>query len=196
MSLSLTSIAADFSHMLQSMQNNAAFIGAIILVALLIFVINSSCKNRLNHLGILPRRAIGLPGLICAPWLHASFSHWFMNAIFFFILASMTLMIESRAQFVYLCLFISVAGGLLTWIFGRKAIHIGASGVVMGLWGFLLVNAFRNPSFTAVAIAVIVFYFLGGMVINIIPKNDKSSWEAHLFGALTGIGAAFIPWFT
>lgn len=196
MSLSLTSIATDLNQMLQSMQDNAAFVGGIALVALVIFVLNSGIKNRLNRLGILPRRIAGLPGLICAPWLHASFSHWFMNAIFFFILASMTLMIESRAQFVYLCLFISVGGGLLTWIFGRKAIHIGASGVVMGLWGFLLVNAFRNPSFIAVAVAVMVFYFLGGMVINIIPKNDKSSWEAHLFGVLTGIGAAFIPWFT
>jgi membrane associated rhomboid family serine protease len=192
--MSLNSIATNLDNMLQSMHNNALFVGAFILIALVVFIANCCCKNRLNLLGIVPRKAAGLPGLLFAPWLHASLSHWFMNAVFFAILASMTLMIEGRGHFVHLCLFISVVGGFLTWLFARKATHIGASGVVMGLWGFLLINAFRNPSFIAIALAVIVVYFLGGMVINIIPKNDKSSWEAHLFGALAGIAAAFVPW--
>lgn len=193
--MTLNSVANDLNSMVQSMQDNAAFVGSLALLALIIFLINIACKNRLNVLGIYPRRAIGLPGLVFAPWLHSSLAHWLMNAIFFFILASMSLMILSRGHFLYLCLFISIAGGFLTWLFGRKAIHIGASGVVMGLWGFLLVYAFKNPSFMTVAIAVMVFYFLGGMVINIIPKNDKSSWEAHLFGMLAGVIAAFTTWF-
>jgi membrane associated rhomboid family serine protease len=191
--MTLSSIAKDLNNMVQSMQANAPFVLALILVALIIYMINCACKNRLNILGIIPRKLIGLPGLICAPWLHASLAHWFMNALFFFLLASMTLMILSQHQFVYLCLFLSVGSGLLTWTFGRRAVHIGASGVVMGLWGYLLVYAIRNPSFIAVSLAIIVLYFLGGMVINLIPKNDKSSWEAHLFGFIAGVAAAFVP---
>jgi membrane associated rhomboid family serine protease len=194
--MTLSSIANDLNNMVHSMQANAPFICLLIAIALVVYFMNTACKNKLNALGIIPRKLAGLPGLIFAPWLHASIAHWFMNAVFFFLLASMTMMIISHKQFIYLCLFLSVGGGLLTWIFGRRAVHIGASGVVMGLWGFLLVYAVRNPSFIAVAIAVIVLYFLGGMVINLIPKNDTSSWEAHLFGFIAGVAAAFVPgWF-
>jgi membrane associated rhomboid family serine protease len=191
--MSLSSIANDFSNMLQSMQYNATFVSALILTALIIHIINCCFKNKLHLLGIIPRKAYGLPGLVFAPWLHGSFSHWFINSLFFFILASMALMLISQLAFVYLCLYISIGSGLLTWIFGRRAIHIGGSGVVMGLWGFLLMNAARNPSFMTVAIGVVVFYFLGNLVANIIPKNDKSSWEAHLFGALAGVTAFWLP---
>lgn len=194
--MTLSSIAKDLHSMVQNIQAHALFICLLIVIALVIYLVNSACKNKLNILGVIPRKLIGLPGLIFAPWLHASITHWFMNAVFFFVLASMTIMIVSYKQFAYLCLFLSIGSGLLTWIFGRRAVHIGASGVVMGLWGFLLVYAVRNPSFIAIALAVIVLYFLGGMVINLIPKNDGHSWEGHVFGFIAGVTAAFMPsWF-
>lgn len=192
MSMTLASIASSFDHMQQSVQDNLWFVCSLTLIALAVFIINSCMSNRLNNLGILPRSVQGIPGILFAPWLHASLSHWLINALFFLLLASMALMLMSHTHFLRLCLILSLGSGLLTWIAGRRALHIGASGVVMGLWGYLVVYAFSHPSLVAIAVAIMVIYFLGGMVMNIIPKNDKSSWEAHLFGAITGMIAAIL----
>jgi membrane associated rhomboid family serine protease len=190
--MTLSSIANDLNRIVESVESNAAFVLAIIFAALFVYITNRLCRNRLNMLGIIPRQPIGLAGLIFAPWLHASLSHWFMNSLFFFLIASMSLVILNRHDFIWLCLFLSVGSGFLTWVFARPAIHLGASGVVMGLWGYLLVYAIRNPSFIAIALAMSVLYFLGGMIVNIFPKNDRSSWEAHLFGAVIGVLAALL----
>lgn len=196
MSFSLEAVSHDLNAMIQSMTANAFFVLSIIGVALLIYLINNSTGKHLNRLGIRPRRLPGLTGLVCAPWLHGSLSHWFMNAFFFFILSVMTLSIHGRQYFVELCLFIAIGSGFLVWLFGRRAVHIGASGVVMGLWGYLLINAIRNPTIISIAVAAMVLYFFGGMIVNIVPQNKETSWEAHLFGAIIGVSAAFIPWFT
>ena len=70
-------------------------------------------------------------------------------------------------------------------------IHIGASGLVMGYWGFVLVNAYHSPSFIAIAVAAVCLYYFSSLFANLMPQGEKVSWEGHVFGFLAGIITTF-----
>ena len=85
-----------------------------------------------------------------------------------------------------------VVGGLATWLLARPAVHIGASGLVFGYAGFLLVAGFVEKSVRGILVALIVGAFFGGMVLRgITPVASYVSWESHLFGLAAGVLAAF-----
>lgn len=84
-----------------------------------------------------------------------------------------------------------VSGGIL-WLIGRRAIHVGASGLIMGYWGYLLVYAYQHPSILSYVLAIICIYYFGGLLLSIFPKEDSVSWEGHLFGLFAGILATVI----
>ena len=83
-----------------------------------------------------------------------------------------------------------MVGGVAVWGLGRTAIHVGASGLVFGYFGYLLAKGWydRKPSSILIAIAVLLLY--GGLIFGIIPTRGFISWEAHLFGLIAGLLAA------
>ena len=82
--------------------------------------------------------------------------------------------------------------GFLTWLFGRHAIHLGSSSVIMGYFGFLSIYAFLSPNFLSLLLLVLCLYYFGGLVIALIPTNAKGvSEEGHIFGYLSGVIAYF-----
>jgi membrane associated rhomboid family serine protease len=154
-------------------------------------IINKLLSYRLNYLGIYPRDAFGLIGIVFHPVLHGSFNHLFFNSIPLFVL--LTFMITTGTS-TLICATLSIVllSGIAIWLFGRKATHIGASGLIMGYWGYLLVFAYKNPSILSYVLAIICLYYFGGLLLSIFPSEEKTSWEGHLFGLLAGIGAAYI----
>jgi membrane associated rhomboid family serine protease len=86
----------------------------------------------------------------------------------------------------------AIMGGILVWIFGRTAFHIGASGVIFSLVGFLIASGIFRKRIKALLIAIAIFFFYGGIVWGILPTQPGVSWESHMFGFLSGIGLAYI----
>jgi membrane associated rhomboid family serine protease len=83
--------------------------------------------------------------------------------------------------------------GLGTWLFGpSNTLHIGASGIVFGYFGFLLLWAYYRRSVGTVLLAVGLLLFYGSLLWGIIPQGNGISWQAHLFGLLGGGVAAFL----
>jgi len=189
----LESTTDVFNQIANSFTAHAKCLLIVIAIGFVVHITNVVFfKRRLNALAIRSRKASGLIGIVFAPWLHGDFGHLIINAIFFFVLSSMTLVIISFDNYIKLSLFLILGTGLLTWAFARRAIHLGASGVIMGYWGFILVSAIQHPSaFTIITAVVCVFYF-GTMISNVIPTDPRHSWESHLFGCLCGIIAAFL----
>ena len=71
-------------------------------------------------------------------------------------------------------------------------VHVGASGLVFGYAGFLLVAGFAEKSIKGIAVAVVVGVLFGGMILRgIAPVSSYVSWESHLFGLAAGVLAAF-----
>lgn len=171
---------------------NAQLISIIIAILFGIHAINFLLGYRLNLLGLYPRTKHGLIGIFFSPLLHGSFTHFIFNAIPLFILLNFILL-QGMHQAIIITLFITVASGLCVWLVGRKAIHVGASGLIMGYWGFLLSDAVQHPSVITILLVLTCLYYFGGFVSSLLPE-EGSSWESHFFGFLSGLGASY--WLT
>lgn len=58
-------------------QANLNILLVILAILWSVFLVNILLGKRLFYLGIFPRKIIGLPGIVCAPFLHANFNHLF-----------------------------------------------------------------------------------------------------------------------
>lgn len=154
-------------------------------------IFNWITGSKLNSIGILPRKLSGLMGIFFCPFLHQNFNHLFFNSIPLFVLGLM-LLAQGMDIFIFASVSITVFGGLLVWLFGRKALHIGASGLISGYFGFILLGAYFNPTLITILLAILVLYYFGGIFLGIFPQEKRVSWESHLFGFLAGIGSAFL----
>lgn len=151
-------------------------------------------KGWLNRFGILPRRWIGLRGIVLAPLLHGSLRHLSMNTVPLVVLGWLIL-VRSTQVFVVVTAAVWLIGGLGVWLFaGSKSNHIGASGLVFGYLGFLLMNGYVEQSGVAIATATLVGLLYGSTLWSILPLQRGVSWQGHLFGVLTGgLCAYYLP---
>ncbi len=173
--------------------SQAQFWIALKIVGLLwgVQLVNVLLGYRLNLLGIWPRKWYGLPGILCSPFLHGSWSHLFFNSIPLIILINLTLLYGLNV-FLILSLLIIIVSGVATWVLARPGIHVGASGVLMGYWGFLLMQSFFQPSVMSIIVAAVCIFYLSSLWLNLMPAGPGVSWEGHVLGCAAGILGAFI----
>lgn len=151
-------------------------------------------KGWLNRFGILPRRWLGLRGILLAPLLHGNLRHLSMNTVPLVVLGWLIL-VRSTQVFVIVTAAVWLIGGLGVWLFaGSKSNHIGASGLVFGYLGFLLTNGYVEQSLVAIATTILVGLLYGSTLWGILPLQRGVSWQGHLFGVLTGgLCAYYLP---
>jgi membrane associated rhomboid family serine protease len=140
--------------------------------------------------GIVPRTAYGLSGIVMAPFLHANLQHLLANTIPFLILGAVILMRGVRA-FVFVLIVSALVSGLGTWLFGAPHTeHIGASGVVFGFLGYLLVRAAYDHRISSALIAVAVAVVYGATFLTSLMPTSGISWTGHVFGFIGGAMSA------
>ncbi len=153
-------------------------------------------------LGIRPRQLQGLLGIAFSPFLHRDFGHLIANTVPFLVLGWLVLLQEGigdgtggNSDFYAITMTILLVGGLGTWIFGRDAVHMGASGLVFGYIGFLLAGAYIGPTVLTLGFALLVFWLYGNQLWGMLPSSSEKavSWEGHLFGFVGGIVAGMYP---
>lgn len=149
-------------------------------------------------LGIRPRRLWGLVGIVFAPFLHRDIEHLLANTLPFTVLGLLVLLqegLEGASDFYTVTGIALLAGGLGTWLFGREAIHLGASGLIFGYIGFLLVGSYVVPTLWTIGLAAVVFVLYGPQLWSMLPNRQAIaiSWEGHLFGFVGGILAGVRP---
>ena len=104
----------------------------------------------------------------------------------------LALLAGSRADSRKVVILITLLGGALLWLFGRDAIHIGASLLIFGLASFLLVSGILEKRLIPMIISVVVAVLYGTtMLSGIVPWQTGVSWEGHLLG---GVAGAFTAW--
>jgi len=141
---------------------------------------------RLNKFGIRPRRAKGLIGIVLAPFLHADFNHLLFNSLPLIVL-SLFIITMGETLFYVVTFLLIILSGAGTWLFGRRGIHIGASGVIAGYFGFVLVSAYGQPTFASLFCAGVALYYFGGILLSLLPSEERVSWEGHLIGFIAGL---------
>ena len=145
--------------------------------------------SALYFLALTPRRFDGLPGVIGMPFVHGSWWHLIANTLSLIPLAAIVLFRGVRYYLIVVA-WIVVVGGLAVWLFGRDAVHVGASGLVFGLVGFLIVRGVCERAVTSLLVSLAVLLLYGGTIWGIVPQGGGISWEAHLFGLLAGFATA------
>ncbi len=147
----------------------------------------------LDGYGIKPRTANGLIGILYAPFLHGGFGHLMANTMPILILGGLIIVSRGLKEFFIVTGMVMIIGGLGTWLVGPSfSVHIGASGLVFGYFGFLLLMAYFERSCQAIVVAVAVLFIYGGLIWGILPRGDGISWQSHLFGLVGGILAAYL----
>ena len=166
----------------------AIFIGALWAIQ----VINWALGYRLNlAFGLIPRHIGGIDGIFGMPVLHASFSHLMSNTPPLVLMGTLLALTATRALLLMNAVIIAL-GGALVWLFGSNAIHIGASGLVFGWFGFLVARGVVDRSPVTLGAAFLVALVYGSIIWGVLPGQPGVSWEAHLFGALAGAVAALV----
>ncbi|HSR69218.1 MAG TPA: rhomboid family intramembrane serine protease [Acidobacteriota bacterium] len=147
--------------------------------------------HRLASLGIIPRQARGLIGVVAAPLLHASPEHALANSLPLLLLGGLVAL-NGRKVFLTATVTIVLLGGAGVWLLARDAVHIGASGLIFGYFGFLLARGWLDRSLFSLLLALAAIVLYGGMIWGLTPiaAGPEVSWEAHLGGFLAGIVAS------
>lgn len=171
-------------------QNNIPILEIILLIIWLFFFAGLFYKKIL-WLGIIPRRVYGLAGILFAPLLHANFNHIFFNSIPLVVLSNFIL-INGLSYFLVVTIIITVLSGIAIWCFAKPGLHIGASGLITGYWGFLVSNIYQSGTLTTIILGIICIYYFAGIFFGIFPKEKGVSWESHLFGLLAGLATSYL----
>lgn len=188
----MNSFITELQHITFSIQNNLHFVLGILAIFWIINILNFLLHYRLNIFGIVPRSRFGIVGIFFSPFLHAGFGHLFFNSIPLFILINLMLL-HGLVTFYFVSVVIIVLGGAAVWLFGKPGIHVGASGLVMGYFGYLFANAYHQPTIFSIILAVVCLYYFGGAIMFALFSAEKgSSWAGHFFGFFAGIAAAYL----
>jgi membrane associated rhomboid family serine protease len=146
----------------------------------------------LNHDGIIPRHVAGLPGIIWAPFLHASWAHLAGNTIPVLVFGFLAMAV-GLGPWVASTVLIWLVSGIGVWLIGSGGSTIGASGIAFGWLAFLLVRGIFNRSAGQIVVALILLFFWGSILWGLLPgAGPNISWQGHVFGAVGGILAAFL----
>lgn len=141
--------------------------------------------------GIYPQKIEGLRGILFGPFIHGSLKHLFNNSAPILVL-SMTLFYFYR-NIRWKVLWIGILlTGLLTWVIGRPALHIGASGVVYMLAAFLFFKGIFSKRLQLTALAFVVVFLYGSLVWGVLPIKPGISWEGHLSGFIVGLALSIV----
>lgn len=145
----------------------------------------------LKNLGIIPRSPRGLIGIVTAPFIHLNWQHLLGNLVPL-ILFMVILQILFKTTWFHILLTLVFGSGLLLWIIGRKSIHIGASILIYGLFGFIVSYAIFNVNFINMAFAILVLIGYHGLIWRALPLvKNNISWDGHLSGLIAGVLIAY-----
>lgn len=162
-----------------------------VLIMWFVFWADSRYMLDLYRFGVFPGKAEGLLGIFTSPLIHGSLMHLVNNT--FPILALGAGLFYFYPKIAWKVIAVSwISSGLITWFIGRESYHIGASGLIYSLAGFIFLCGILRKQPRLLALSLLVVFFYGSLVWGILPIEETVSWEAHLGGAVSGFALAVI----
>ena len=183
-----TSVNAGFmTELLRAARIIVAFIAIIWLIGAVDML---ALGGHLRTFGIVPRTERGLLGILFAPFLHEGFDHLLGNTGPLFIFGGLVILRDER-DFWAVTLIGALASGAGTWLFGRSAIHIGASGVIFAYFGYLILAGVFERRIGSLILSIVVFLVWWRTLFGLLPQGGIS-FEGHIFGLLGGALTAWL----
>ncbi|MBD1584257.1 rhomboid family intramembrane serine protease [Pseudoalteromonas sp. S16_S37] len=173
--------------------SNFKFILFMLLIMWLAHIFSALTGIRLSRFGLVPLSESHLLGIIIYPFLHSDWQHLIGNTLGLLIsgyLASQLPCFKRATAVIF------ILTGALVWLFASYANHIGASGIVMGYFGFIMGSAvFRRNILSfllAAALLAITHYFQINLFGTLFSFDASTSVSSHLFGFISGFIAAYV----
>lgn len=174
------------SRTLSTLTTQAVTVGGTLATFWAAFAANLVTGGALIQYGVIPRTTTGLRGILFAPFIHGSLNHLVANSVPFLVLGWLVMLRNAR-HFIPVTLVSMLGAGLMAWLVGAPgSMHVGASGVVFGYLGFLMLSGWFARSFASIALSIGVTVAWGGLVFGVMPGEPGISWQAHLGGFLGG----------
>ncbi|MFK0258041.1 rhomboid family intramembrane serine protease [Streptomyces sp. NPDC090445] len=147
--------------------------------------------HALDQYGVVARDPDSLPGVLTGSFLHFGFDHVASNSVPLLVLGFIAALSGIR-RFLAVCGIIILAEGIGTWLISPpNTMTLGASGVVFGLFGYLLIRGFVERRVLGIAVSLGVAAIWGStMLTGILPIHEGISWQGHLCGLAAGIATA------
>jgi len=145
-------------------------------------------NTEFTFLGILPRHASGLIGILTGPMIHGDLEHLMANSVPLFVLGGSLFYFYKEIALKTISLILIITG-MSVWVGAREAYHIGASGIVYGLASFLFVSGIIRREPRLLAITMLVTFLYGSLVWGIFPDmfpEKNISYEGHFWGLISG----------
>ncbi|EST31247.1 hypothetical protein N566_20800 [Streptomycetaceae bacterium MP113-05] len=148
--------------------------------------------HALDPFGIAPRQADELLDIVPAAFLHFGWDHLMANTVPLLVLGFMAAL-RGVGTFLVVALITIVVSGLGVWITAPVPSNTaGASGLIFGLFGYLVVRGFVDRRIADVALGGVVVVLYGSILWGVLPTTPGVSWQGHLFGLIGGVMAAFM----
>jgi membrane associated rhomboid family serine protease len=151
--------------------------------------LNWGLELGLARFGVRPREWAGLVGVLFAPLLHGGFGHLIANSLPLVVLGTTMLHLYPHASRIVLPA-VYLGPGLAVWLLARESVHLGASGLVYGLVGYVFVAGIIRRDRRAIAASLLVAFMYGSLAWGVLPIERGVSWETHLAAALIGVALA------
>ncbi|MFC4563658.1 rhomboid family intramembrane serine protease [Nocardiopsis mangrovi] len=127
-----------------------------------------------------------------APFMHADFNHLIGNSVPFLVLGCLVAF-SGLSRFVWTNAIVMVVSGVGVWLFsGPGTLTVGASGLIFGYFGYTVLRGIVERKTVDIVIMICVILFYGTLIWGVLPQQAGISWQAHLFGFIGGLAAAWI----
>ena len=141
--------------------------------------------------GIRPRDIASLPEVISAPFLHFSWAHIEGNSGPLFIFGFLAAYRGVR-KFIWVTILIICTSGLAAWLAEpANTIGAGASGLVFGYFGYIMVRGFFDRHLIDMVIGAIMALCFAYQFSVLLPRAGIG-WQAHIGGLVGGVAAGWI----
>jgi membrane associated rhomboid family serine protease len=185
--LSWTTGTGDAESMLAEARKALFVMVGFLALLWVIQLINEIDHLRLIYdLGILPRSVSGLPRILTAPFLHESWTHIEGNSGPLFIFGFLAAY-RGVVRFFGLTLLVIIGSGLADWLFAPAGtVGVGASGVVFGYLGYILVRGLVDRHVIDVIIGAVMALCFAYQFSVLLP-HAGIGWQDHIGGLVSGV---------
>ena len=154
-------------------------------------LVNFAYSYHLDEYGIQPRDVASLPYILTAPFLHVSWTHLESNSGPLFIFGFLAAY-RGVVRFLGLTVLVIVTSGLASWFFGAPhSIGVGASGVVFGYLGYILVRGFFDRHGIDIMIGAVMALCFAYQFTVLLPQAGIG-WQDHIGGLVGGVAGGWL----
>jgi membrane associated rhomboid family serine protease len=141
--------------------------------------------------GVRPHDVASLPDILTAPFLHASWTHIESNSGPLFIFGFLAAY-RGVVRFLGLTVLIIIVSGLAYWLTAQTDSYgVGASGVVFGYLGYILVRGIFDRHLIDLLIGAIMALCFAYQFTVLLP-HAGIGWQDHIGGLVAGIAGGWI----